>query len=202
MDLAPLRTASAAEVAAFFAEADPEDLVAMVAATSDDDLLLLIGRDEIRPNRPGDPRAAARVRRPGAAGRDPRDVPHRPRAPGPPAGAPRAPVRGRLHRPARAPARRGAPVDVVLRTSILRFVRLVSGGVQRRPGVPLGQARHRRRRGPRARAGRDLPVPGTDEVAVDPRALDPVDVATVLKDAPRDYLRKAMASGFRTVVLN
>ncbi len=44
-------------------------------------------------------------------------------------------------------------------------------------------------------------VPGTDSVAVDPTALDPVDVATALKAVKGDHLAKVMHSGFRTVVL-
>lgn len=202
MDLAPLRTASAAEAAAFFAEADPEDLVATVAATSDDDLLLLIGRDEIRP-------AAiegilARLHE--------YAVPER-----------LAEIRGTfridLERRGRLLERHGlrfadgsiellahlpddAPVDVVLRTSILRFVRLVSGECNAGLEYLSGKLDIDGDADLALALGGIFRVPGTDEVAVDPRALDPVDVATVLKDAPRDHLRKVMASGFRTVVLS
>jgi putative sterol carrier protein len=44
-------------------------------------------------------------------------------------------------------------------------------------------------------------VPGRGDVAVDPSALDPVDVATALRDVPSDHLRKVMAGPFRPVVL-
>ena len=45
-------------------------------------------------------------------------------------------------------------------------------------------------------------MPGTDSVAVDPTALDPVDVATALKEVKSDHLAKVMHSGFREVVLS
>ena len=48
-DLESLRTADADAAARFFAEVGPEDLVSAVAATSDDDLLGLVGREEVRP---------------------------------------------------------------------------------------------------------------------------------------------------------
>ena len=48
-DLAVLRTADADEATRFFADVDPEELVRVVAETSDADLLELIARDEIRP---------------------------------------------------------------------------------------------------------------------------------------------------------
>ena len=44
-------------------------------------------------------------------------------------------------------------------------------------------------------------VPGTGEVAVDPSALDPVEVATALGEVRPDHLKKVMASGFRSIVL-
>src|SRR5690606_33220758 len=37
---------------------------------------------------------------------------------------------------------------------------------------------------------------------VDPQDLDPIDVATALKGASTDHLRKVMASGFRPIVLD
>ena len=44
-------------------------------------------------------------------------------------------------------------------------------------------------------------VPGTGSVAVDPRELDPVEVATVLGSVKGAHLKKVMRSGFRPVVL-
>ena len=127
MDLNVLRTAGHEEAAAFFADADPEALVAAVSATGDDELLALIGRDEIRP-------AAIE----GILGRlHEYAVPDR-------LALLHGTVRIDLERRGRLLERHGLrfaggeiellphlsgqePVDVVLRTSILRFVRLVSG---------------------------------------------------------------------------
>lgn len=202
MDLAPLRTADHDAAVVFFAESDPEALVAAVVATSDDELLALIGRDEIRPaaiegilarlHEYAVPERLARMH---------------------------GTVRIDLERRGRLLERHGLrfaggememlpylpgdePVDVVLRTSILRFVRLVSG--ERNAGLEylsgkldiVGDA------GLALALGGMFRVPGTAGVAVDPTALDPVDVATVLKDAPRDHLKRVMASGFRPVVLD
>ena len=44
-----LRTASRPEATAFFADVEPEALVAEVRETADDDLLALIAREEVRP---------------------------------------------------------------------------------------------------------------------------------------------------------
>ena len=93
-------------------------------------------------------------------------------------------------------------VDVVLRTSVLRFVRLVSG--ERNAGLEFlagkldidGDAELA------LGIGGLFRVPGTGGVAVDPKELDPVDVATALKGAKSDHLRKVMASGFRPIVLD
>lgn len=201
LDLEALHTADADEAAAFFAETDAEELVAAVAATSDDDLLGLIGRDEVRP-------AAIlgilrRLREYAVAER---------------LAELRGTVRIDLERRGRLLERHvlrftgddievvddpdgGAEVDVVLTTSILRFVRLVSG--ERNAGLEYlsgkldidGDAELA------LAVGGIFRVPGSDAVAVDPTALDPVDVATALKHAPRQHLEKVMSSGFRPVVL-
>ncbi|HEU5035663.1 MAG TPA: SCP2 sterol-binding domain-containing protein [Nocardioides sp.] len=197
MDLTPLRTADADETAAFFADADPEALVAAVAATTDDALLALIGRDEVRPA------AIAGI----LARLHEYAVPDR---------------LARLHGTVRIDLERrgkvlerhvlrfvegsielghGGEVDVVLRTSILRFVRLVSG--ERNAGLEYlsGKLDIEGDADLALALGGMFRVPGSDAVAVDPTALDPVEVATVLKDAPREHLEKVMASGFRPVVL-
>jgi putative sterol carrier protein len=93
------------------------------------------------------------------------------------------------------------PTDVVLRTSLLRFVRLVSG--ERNAGLEYlsgkldidGDALLA------LAVGGIFRVPGTGQVAMDPTTLDPVDVATALRDVRPDHLRKVMASGFRPIVL-
>lgn len=199
MSLEALHTADADEAAAFFAEADPEALVAAVAATSDDDLLGLIGRDEVRP-------AAI-------AG-----ILHRLHEYAVPDRLARlhGTVRIDLERRGRVLERHAlrftggdieivddpdGDVDVVLRTSILRFVRLVSG--ERNAGLEYlsGKLDIDGDADLALAVGGIFRVPGSDAVAVDPTALDPVDVATALKHAPRQHLEKVMSSGFRPVVL-
>jgi putative sterol carrier protein len=197
MDLTPLRTADAAQAAAFFADADAEELVAAVVATSDEELLELVGRDEIRP-----------VAVDGILARlHEYAVPER-------LAELDGVVRIDLERRGRLLERRslrfsgGAieptdeePADVVLRTSILRFIRLVSG--ERNAGLEYlsGKLDIDGDADLALALGGMFRVPGSDCVAVDPTTLDPVDVATVLRDAPRDHLEKVMASGFRPVVL-
>jgi putative sterol carrier protein len=93
------------------------------------------------------------------------------------------------------------PVDVTLRTSVVRFIRLISGehnaGLEYLSGhldidgdADLALA-----------VGGMFRVPGSEEVAVDPRTLDPVDVAVALGEVDSRHLKKVMASGFRPVVL-
>ena len=92
-------------------------------------------------------------------------------------------------------------VDVVLRTSILRFVRLVSG--ERNAGLEYlsGKLDIEGDADLALAVGGIFRVPGHQEVAVDPTALDPVDVATALEHAPHQHVEKVMSSGFRPVVL-
>jgi putative sterol carrier protein len=200
-DLHALRTATPAEATAFFAEIDPEDLVAVVRATSDEDLLELVAREEVRPAAVAG--ILARLHEYAVAERlaDLR-------------GVVRFDLERRgtlLERHALAfedgamrvlPAGEGSDrVDVVLRTSLLRFVRIVSG--ERNAGLEyLGGTLDIDGDAVLALAvGGIFRVPGTGEVAVDPTALDPVDVATALGRVRPDHLRKVMASGFRPVVL-
>lgn len=201
MDLTSLRTADPDEVAAFFAEADPEELVAAVTDTSDADLLDLIGRDEIRP-----------VAIEGILARlHEYAVPER-------LAEIHGTVRIDLVRRDTVLERRGlrftggaieliaepdgaGPVHVVLRTSILRFVRLVSG--ERNAGLEYlsGKLDIEGDADLALAVGGMFRVPGSDAVAVDPTALDPVEVATALKDVSRGHLERVMSSGFRPIVL-
>jgi putative sterol carrier protein len=196
-----LQRASAGEAAAFFAEGDPQRIVESVRATNDEQLIELIGREDIR--RVAVEAIVSRLHE--------YAVPERLAAID---GVARFDLerRGVLLERHGLAFDRGAlehlpdlreqePVDVVLRTSVLHFLRLVSG--ERNAGLEYlsgkvdidGDA-------PLALAiGGLFRVPGTDDVAVDPRALDPVDVATALKDVSPDHLRKVMASGFRPIVL-
>lgn len=95
----------------------------------------------------------------------------------------------------------GAGPDVVLRSSVAGFAAIGAGeanaGLEYLRGcldiegdAELALA-----------VGGVFRVPGTADVAVDPRALDPVDVATVLGEVDRTHLAKVMRSGFRGVVL-
>jgi len=200
-DLQQLRTASRDDASAFFAEVDPETLVTAVRATSDEELLALMARDEVRP-------AAvegilARLHEYAVAER---------------LAELRGIVRFDLERRGTLLERHGLAfdggsmtllrdlsgterTDVVLRTSLLRFVRIVSG--ERNAGLEYlrgkldidGDAMLA------LGVGGIFRVPGTGAVAVDPRALDPVDVATALGEVSHDHLKKVMMSGFRPVVL-
>lgn len=200
-DLDQLRTADSGEAASFFADVDPELLVQAVAAASDSDLLELIERDEIRST------AVA-----GILGRlHEFSVPER-------VARLRGVIRFDLHQRGkllerhalafddgtmelRPDADERAPADVVLSTSVLVFIRLVSG--ERNAGLEYLAG------GLDIEGDADLAlgvggifrVPGTGSVAVDPTALDPVDVATALKGVKGDHLARVMRSGFRDVVL-
>ncbi len=92
-------------------------------------------------------------------------------------------------------------VEVTLRTSVVRFVRLVSG--ERNAGLEYLSG-HLDIDGDADLAlavGGMFRVPGSDAVAVDPTALDPVAVANALAEVDSRHLKKVMASGFRPVVL-
>jgi putative sterol carrier protein len=196
-----LRTASAEEARQFFADADPEQLVDAVRAADDDLLLELLGRDEVRPAA-----VTGIVRR-----LDEYAVAER-----------LADVKGLVRfdlcrRDTLLESRvlefgagtlrvldcdaGSAQADVTITTSLLRFVRLVSG--ERNAGLEfLGG--HLDIDGDEMLAfavGALFRVPGTNAVALDPTALDPVDVATVLGDASTDHLRKVMGGEIRQVVL-
>jgi len=200
-DLTLLRTADPDAARRFLEAAPAEDLVAAIRATPDDQLVDLIGRDEVRP-------VAVEV----ILGRlHEYAVPDR-------VAALRGVVRFDLVRRGTLLERHAlaleegsmtlhphppadAPVDVVLTTSLLRFVRLVSG--ERNAGLEY-LAGTLDIEGDAALAigiGGIFRVPGTGRVAVDPTMLDPVDVATVLGDVKREHLEKVMASGFRPIVL-
>lgn len=201
VDLNVLRTADAAGAETFFAEVDAEELVAAVAATSDADLLDLIKRDEIRP-------AAvtgilARLHEYAVADRM--------------AGL-EGVVRFDLERKGTLLERHAlrfsggtmtplldvgadVPADVVLHTSILRFVRLVSGELNAGLAYLSGKLDIEGDADLALAVGGIFRVPGSGSVAVDPRLLDPVDVAKALGEVKGDHLRKVMRSGFRPVVL-
>lgn len=185
-----------------FAAIDPESLVGAVAQLSDDELLELIGRDEIRP-----------VAISGILGRlHEYSIPERVADL---EGVVRFDLERRgklLERHAlsfsggtmtlRAGVEETADADVVLTTSIVRFVRLVSG--ERNAGLEYlsGKLDIDGDADLALGVGGIFKVPGTGEVAVDPRLLDPIDVASALGEVKSDHLKKVMRSGFRNVVLD
>lgn len=93
------------------------------------------------------------------------------------------------------------PVDVVLRTGVLGFVRLISGEANPALDYLAGRLRIEGDSALALAVGGLFKVPGTDAVALDPTALDPIDVATALKGVTTEHLRGVMSSGFRDVVL-
>lgn len=200
-DLDALLTADAAAAERFFAGVDPEQLVAAVAATSDADLAALLDREEVRRAAVGGILSrlheySLEERRTGLAGVARFDLDHRGEV---------AERHALAFRDGAMTVRRDvaadAAADVVLRTSVLRFVRLVSG--ERNAGLDYlaGQLDIEGDAGLALGLGGIFLVPGSKDVAVDPTRLDPVDVARVLGTAPRDHLGRVMRSGFRPVVL-
>ena len=199
--LSPLRDADPDDARAFLLDIPADDLVAEIRASSDDDLVSLVGRDEIRP-------VAVEVI---LARLHEYAVPER-------LALLHGVVRFDLQRRDRLLERHGLelrggeivvrphldvdePVDVVLTTDVLRFLRLVSG--ERNAGLEY-LAGTLDIEGDSALAigvGGIFRVPGTGQVAMDPTQLDPVDVATVLRTVPLGHLRQVMASGFRPIVL-
>ncbi len=201
-ELAPLTQATAEEAAAFFAGVAPERLVGAVRDTTDDELLELIGRDEIRSaaiegilSRLHEYAVEERIA--AIVGTVRFDLERR----------------GVLLERCRLAfdqgnlkfvpdPRESDPVDVVLRTSILRLVRLVSG--ERNAGLEYlsGKLDIEGDADLALAVGGVFRVPGSGEIAMDPTALDPVDVASALAGVSTDHLRKVMSSGFRDVVLS
>lgn len=178
-----------------------EELVAAIRATSDDDLLALAGRAEIRPvavevilTRLHEYAIPDRVALLHGVVRF--DLQHRDRL------LERHGIELRGGEVlARAHLGPDEPVDVVLTTDVVRFLRLVSG--ERNAGLEF-LAGTLDIEGDALLAiglGGIFRVPGTTQVAVDPTELDPVDVATALRTVPLGHLRRVMSSGFRPVVL-
>jgi putative sterol carrier protein len=106
----------------------------------------------------------------------------------------------RLSRGTVSPVDAGEP-DVVLRTSPLRFLRMVSGDLNAGLEYLSGRLDITGDAMLALAVGGVFRVPGQQHVAVDPTALDPVDVATALRVATGDHVRKVMTSGFRPVVI-
>ncbi|MBJ7529288.1 MAG: SCP2 sterol-binding domain-containing protein [Nocardioides sp.] len=205
-DLDLLRTADRESAAAFFAAAPAEGLVAAVAATPDDRLVELLGRPQVRaaavtgilrrldeyadPARLADLKGSVRFELTTSdGGVETRGLSF---------------ADGVIEPLVEASALGADPAgaDVVLRSTLLRFARLVTG----QGNAALDHlAGHLEVEGDAMLAlgvGGLFRVPGHDEVAVDLTALDPVEVATAVAEASTDHLRSVMAGGFRPVVLD
>lgn len=94
-----------------------------------------------------------------------------------------------------------AAPDVTIAAALLDFVRLVTG---QRNAALLYLAGELAIEGDERLAldvGSVFRLPGSDQVAVDPTALDPVDVATAVKHAPREHLDTVMAGQLRALVV-
>jgi putative sterol carrier protein len=94
-----------------------------------------------------------------------------------------------------------AAPDVTIAADIVDFVRLVTGE-SNAALLYLGAALTVEGDEMLALAvGSVFTVPGSDRPAVDPTALDPVDVATAVATTSAKHMRSVMAGGFRPIVL-
>ncbi len=95
----------------------------------------------------------------------------------------------------------GAEADVAIAADIVDFVRLVTGQ-SNAALLYLGGALAVEGDEMLALAvGSVFTVPGSDRAAVDPSALDPVDVATAVATTSGKHMRSVMEGGFRPIVL-
>lgn len=198
LELATLQEADQETVERFFAEADAEELVESVAAMEDDELRALVEDADVRTAAIG--AILARLHEFAIPERLDEVV-----------GVVRLDLKdGR--RVVEQEALRfcsgtidvidpDTPADVVLTSSVLGFVRLVTGeanaGLEHLSGrlgvdgdADLALA-----------VGGIFRVPGQPGVAVDPRALDPVEVAEAIDGVSVAHLKNVMSGGFRAVVL-
>ena len=199
--LAPLRTATADEATTWFAESDAEALVAAIRATPDAELRTLVAREEIRvPAVRGLlsrlQEYADEARLASTTGtvridltRDDARLGHHLLRLGP----------DRIDVEVDVPA--STPADVVLATTVVGFIRLVSGQGNAALDFLAGRLDVEGDADRALAVGGLVTVPGTHAVAVDPTALDPVEVARALAGVPTEHLRHVMADGFRPVVL-
>jgi putative sterol carrier protein len=189
----------AAEVDRFFAEGDPEHIVALVDAATDEELRRLVGRADVRDaavhhvlHRLGEFALPDRLRQVHGVVEFVVEVPQ-----GPPErhalvfdGHTVAVLEGDTPEP-----------DVTIETGILDFVRLVSGGVNAALLLLGGRLRVVGDEPLALAVGGVFQVPGKPGVAVDPAEVDPEQVARVLGQARDGHLEQVMTGGFRAVVL-
>lgn len=95
----------------------------------------------------------------------------------------------------------GSDPDVVVRLSALRFLRLVTGQANAALLLLNGRLSVDGDAMLALAVGGVFRVPGHAGPAVDPAALDPVDVARAIDKVRTEHLRDVMAGGFRPVVL-
>ncbi len=92
--------------------------------------------------------------------------------------------------------------NLIIRTDALTFLRLLSGTASAALLVLAGDIGVEGDEALALQVGGVFRVPGTGGVAVDPSALDAVEVAGVIAGAHDSHLRHVMKSGFRSVVLD
>ncbi len=94
-----------------------------------------------------------------------------------------------------------AEPDVTIVADIVDFVRLVTGQTNAALLYLGGRLRIEGEAMLALAVGSVFTVPGSSRAAVDPGALDPVDVATAVANTSAKHMRSVMAGGFRPVVL-
>lgn len=106
-----------------------------------------------------------------------------------------------FHRGTVAPAEGVGEPDVVIELGLLDFARLLSGAANAALLHLGGRLAVRGDARLALAVGGVFRVPGRDEVAVDPTALDVTEVVRVVTGVKDAHLREVMAGGFRDVVL-
>jgi len=92
--------------------------------------------------------------------------------------------------------------DLVISTDAITFLRLLSGTASAALLVLAGDIKVDGDESLALQVGGVFRVPGTKGVAVDPTALNAIEVAKVISGAKDSHLRKVMKGGFRSVVLD
>ncbi|MEO6472234.1 MAG: SCP2 sterol-binding domain-containing protein [Aeromicrobium sp.] len=99
-----------------------------------------------------------------------------------------------------APAGVGTP-DVTIKTDALDFVRLVSGTASAALLLLSARLIVDGDEALALQVGGVFKVPGSEDVAVNPAALDAIEVAGIIAESKDSYLRDVMKGGFREVIL-
>ena len=188
---------SADEVEGFFRTSDVLEITEVIRSASDDELRALIDLDHFRAEgvvaildrfaefadagpAPGDHRV---VRFELAAVEEGRRAAHRPLR--------------RRH----VTLEEDAEFDVTIAADIVDFVRLVTASPTRRCSTSAPARPSRVTRCSPWRSAASSPYRGQRPAAVDPTALDPVDVATAVATTSGEHMRAVMEGGFRPIVL-